>query len=82
VTREEVARLKAEDGHDLAVGGAGLAAECIALGLVDEFRLFFSPVLLGGGSPFFPRLQEPIDLSLDETRTLGSRVVYLRYGVG
>jgi dihydrofolate reductase len=76
---EEVARLKGEPGPDLAVGGASLAAACIAAGLVDEIRPFVYPVALGGGTPFLPPLDERIDLELLETRTLGSRVVYLRY---
>ena len=76
---EEVARLKEQPGKDLAVGGAGLASTVIELGLVDEFRLFVSPVVLGGGTPYFPALKERIDLELVETRTFGSRVVYVRY---
>jgi len=76
---EEVARLREQPGKDLAVGGAGLAASFIELGLVDEFRLFVSPVVLGGGTPYFPAVEERIDLELVETRTFGSRVVYLRY---
>ena len=76
---EEVAKLKAQPGKDLAVGGAGLASTLIELGLVDEYRLFVSPVVLGGGTPFFPALEERIDLELAETRTFGSRVVYVRY---
>jgi dihydrofolate reductase len=76
---EEVLRLKEEPGEDLAVGGAGLASGLIERGLVDEFRLFASPVLLGGGTPYFPPLGERVDLELLETRSLGSRVVYLRY---
>jgi dihydrofolate reductase len=75
----EVARLKEQPGKDLAVGGAGLASSCINLGLVDEYRLFISPVVLGGGTPYFPALNERIDLELVETRTFGSRVVYVRY---
>jgi dihydrofolate reductase len=76
---EEVARLKQQPGKDLAVGGAGLAAAMIELGLVDEFGLFVNPVVLGGGTPFFPALEERVDLELVETRTFGSRVVYARY---
>jgi dihydrofolate reductase len=76
---EEAARLKAEPGKDIAVGGAGLAAELLQHGLVDEVRLFVSPVVLGGGTPFFPPLHDRIDLELVETRTFGSRVVYARY---
>jgi dihydrofolate reductase len=76
---EEVARLKEQPGGDLAVGGAGLAATFTRLGLVDEYRLFVSPVVLGAGTPYFPALEDRIDLELVETRTFGSRVVYVRY---
>lgn len=76
---EEIARLKEEPGEELSVGGAGLASSCIEAGLVDEFRLFVNPVVVGGGTPFFPPLVDGIDLELVETRTFGSRVVYLRY---
>jgi dihydrofolate reductase len=76
---EEVAKLKQQPGKDLAVGGARLAATFVELGLVDEYRLFLSPVILGGGTPFFPVLDEKVDLELVDRRTFGSRVVYLRY---
>jgi dihydrofolate reductase len=77
---EEVAQLKEQvDGKDVGVGGAGLGAECARLGVIDEYRLFVNPVVVGGGTPFFPALDERIPLELIETRTFGSRVVYLRY---
>src|SRR6476661_2849912 len=77
---EEVARLKEQPGKDLAVGGAGLAAAFMELGLVDDFRLFVSSVILGGGTPYFPPLAERVGLELVERRTFGgSRVEYLRY---
>jgi dihydrofolate reductase len=76
---EEAAKLKEQPGKDLAVGGAGLASSFIKLGLIDEYRLFVSPVVLGGGTPYFPALEERINLQLVETRTFGSRVVYMRY---
>jgi dihydrofolate reductase len=76
---EEVARLKAEPGKDLGVGGAGLAAAFTRLGLIDEYHVFVSPVVLGGGTPYFPALEQRIDLELVETRTFESRVVYARY---
>jgi dihydrofolate reductase len=53
----------------------------IPAGLVDEYRLYVQPVILGAGTPFFPALEDPIGLDLLETRTFGSGVVYLRYGV-
>jgi dihydrofolate reductase len=77
---EEVSRLKERPGKDIAVGGAGLARACMKLELIDEWRLFASPLLLGGGTPYFPPLEKGINLELIETRTFGSRVVYLRYG--
>jgi dihydrofolate reductase len=77
---EEVARLKAEAGKDLGVGGPGLASTFIRQGLIDEYRLFICPVVLGGGTPFFPPTSARIDADLLETRTFGSRVAYVRYG--
>ena len=79
VVPDEIAKLKAEPGKDLAVGGAGLASTFSKLGLIDEYQLFVSPVVLGAGTPFFPPLDERINLELVETRTFGSRVVYVRY---
>jgi dihydrofolate reductase len=76
---EEVSRLKEQPGKDIAVGGAGLARACMELGLIDEWRLFASPVILGGGTPYFPPLEKAINLELVETKTFGSRIVYLRY---
>jgi dihydrofolate reductase len=76
---EQVVKLKREPGRDLAVGGAGLASTLVEQGLIDEYRLFVSPVVLGGGTPYFPSLDRRIDLELLETRTFGSRVAYLRY---
>ncbi len=76
---DEVAKLKEQPGKDLAVGGAGLASALVRLNLIDEYRLFVSPVALGGGTPYFPAMDERINLELVETRTFGSRVVYVRY---
>jgi dihydrofolate reductase len=76
---QEVARLKAEPGFDMDVGGPTLASTLMREGLIDECRLFVQPVILGAGTPFFPALDDRIGLSLLETRTFGSGVVYLRY---
>jgi dihydrofolate reductase len=79
---EEIERLRAEpaDG-DIGIGGATLAGEAAQLGLIDEFRLFVHPVLVGGGIPFYPQSERRLDLELIESRTFSSRVVYLRYRV-
>jgi dihydrofolate reductase len=78
---EEVAALKRQPGKDLAVGGAGLASSLIARGLVDDFRMFVSPVVLGGGTPYFPPLKQRLQLKLLETRTFAAPVAYFRYGL-
>ena len=79
---EEIRRLRAEPGEgDIAIGGATLAAEAAALGLIDEYRARVYPVLVGGGIPYFPQHERRVDLELVETRTFSSRVVYLRYRV-
>ena len=79
---EEIERLRAEPGDgDIAIGGATLAAEAAALGLIDEYRAMVYSVLVGGGTPFFPQRERRVDLELVETRTFRSRVVYLRYRV-
>jgi dihydrofolate reductase len=75
----EVARLKAQPGLDMGVGGPTIAATLMRLGLVDEYRLFVHPVILGAGTPCFPVLEDRIESKLLETRTFGSGVVYLRY---
>ena len=79
---EEIERWRAEPGEgDIAIGGATLAAEAAALGLIDEYRAMVNPVLIGGGTPFFPQRERRVDLELVETRTYSSKVVYLRYRV-
>ena len=79
----EVARLREVPGEGVvSVGGAGLAATLIKLDLIDEYRLFVIPVVLGGGTRYFPPLDCGISLELVETRTFGSRVTYLRYRRG
>ena len=76
---EELARLRTGFAGDLHVGGPTLASAFIGRGLVDEYRLVVHPVILGAGTPFFPRLETPIRLRQTETRTFGSGVIYLGY---
>ncbi len=79
---EEIERLRAEpEGGDIAIGGAALAAEAAALGLLDEYRPIVYPVLAGGGVPYFPQHERRVELDLVESRTFSSGVVYLRYRV-
>jgi riboflavin biosynthesis pyrimidine reductase len=60
------------------VGGADLAAQAIRAGLVDEYHLFLTPVVVGGGRQSLPdNVGLKLDL-LDEHR-FGSGVVHLHY---
>ena len=57
---EEIERLRAEPAEgDIAIGGATLAAEASALGLIDEYQVIVHPVLVGGGIPYFPARGAP-----------------------
>ncbi len=64
----ETRRLKAEDGADMDIGGATIAASVVRAGLVDEYWLFTYPLLVGGGKPFFPTLDNWVNLRALETR--------------
>ena len=78
VAEETAAALDGTD-KDVGIGGAGLAAQAIELGLVDELRMFRYPLVVGGGTPFLPPVTEDVPLDLSETRTFGSRVIFERY---
>jgi dihydrofolate reductase len=75
----EVSKLKAETGGDLAVSGSGLASSLARAGLVDEYRLVLSPIMVGGGKSYFPGLEQEVPLRLLEMRPFGNGAVYLRY---
>jgi dihydrofolate reductase len=75
---EAVRRMKAESERDLTVGGPGLAAHAIRAGLVDEYHLFVTPIVVGGGNPSLPddvRMQ----LELVDERRFKGGVVHLHY---
>ena len=75
---EAVRRLKAAAARRITIGGANLAGQALAAGLVDELRLLMVPVVLGGGKPWLPK-GVILSLRLLETRRFASGVVYLRY---
>jgi dihydrofolate reductase len=76
---EEVNKLKEQPGKYMSVSGSGIASTFMQLGLIDEYRLYLRPVILGGGKPMFRPLRDMVNLQLVETRTFGSGVVLLRY---
>ncbi len=75
----EIARLKAEDGGPMDVGGATLAAAVMRAGLIDEYAIVTHPVLVGGGTPFFAPLDTWAKLKLVETRAFPDGVLLTRY---
>ncbi|MEO3933476.1 dihydrofolate reductase family protein [Micrococcaceae bacterium Sec7.4] len=79
VVAEDVVRLKEQPGGDLALGGADLAAAFRRLGLIDEYRIYVHPVLVGRGKPLFQAADGMTPLRLLESRTFGNGVVQLRY---
>lgn len=79
---DEIARLRAEPGDgDIAIGGATLAVEAAAHGLIDEYLIRVFPVLVGGGTPFFARDERRVDLERIEARSLAGGVLFMRYRV-
>lgn len=76
---DEVRALKAERGGDLALGGADLATTFMHHDLIDEYRLYVHPVVLGRGRPLFRPSDLKIDLELADTRRFGNGVVLLHY---
>lgn len=79
VVAEDVARLREQPGGDLALGGANLSASFRRLGLIDEYRIYVHPVLIGRGTPLFQGTDAMTALRLLESRTFGNGVVLLRY---
>jgi dihydrofolate reductase len=79
VVVEEIMRLKAQPGGDLVLGGADLAATFMPHDLIDEYRLYVHPVLIGKGKPLFQPSDAKVNLRLAETRTFGNGVVLLCY---
>jgi dihydrofolate reductase len=77
---DAVTRLKRESTSDLTIGGAELAGHALVAGLVDEVRLFVSPVIVGGGTRALPAGLR-LDLRLLGERRFDNGVIYSAYGV-
>lgn len=72
-----VRRLKAERTGEIDVGGPVLAGELTRLGLIDEYRIYLHPVVLGAGDPYFAAARPPLRLIGHEA--MGEGVVRLSY---
>ena len=75
---EMVRQLKATAGRDISVGGADLAAQAIKAGLVDEYHLFLTPIIVGGGKQSLPD-NVRLELELLNERRFGNGVVHVHY---
>jgi len=77
---EEVARLKQQPGKDLVIFGSGSIVSAFTLsGLIDDYRIFINPVVLGSGKPLFQGLKEKLKLNLLKSKTFQCGVVLLHY---
>ena len=78
---EVVRRLVAESATDVSIGGADLAGQALAAGLVDEIRLLVVPVVIGSGPRVLPDGLRT-GLELRGSRTFDAGWTFLRYGIG
>jgi dihydrofolate reductase len=69
--------LKAERGGEIEVAGPGLARSLTDLGLIDEYRIYLHPVVLGGGKPYFAGPRPPLRLTAHDR--IGGDVIRLTY---
>ena len=75
---EAIKQLKKTVGHDISIGGSGLAAHAFQSGLIDECHLFLTPIIVGGGKPSLPD-NVRLELELLSERRFRNGTVYLRY---
>jgi dihydrofolate reductase len=76
----EVAGLKRGPGKDIVIYGSGSIVSALAqAGLIDEYRIFVNPVVLGSGKPQFGDINDRINLKLLSTKTFGNGLVLLCY---
>ena len=79
--RDEILKLKREQGKNILLGGVDVPTQLMELGLIDEYRLVVSPVIVGKGRRLFEDVnpQEKRRLKLVESKTFKSGSVALRY---
>ena len=73
-----IRRLKASTQRSVTVGGPDLAAQAVRAGLVDEYHLFVTPTIVGGGKPSLPATTR-VELELIDEHRFGNGVVHLHY---
>jgi len=73
----EVRRIKAETDGEIEIGGPNLARSLTELGLIDEYRIYLHPEVLGKGTPFFAAARPPLRLA--STEQVDDNVMRLSY---
>jgi dihydrofolate reductase len=78
--REEILKLKKEQGKNILVGGVDIPTQLVELGLIDEFRFVVGPTIVGEGRRLFDgtSLSEKLQLKLAESKIFESGRVALR----
>jgi dihydrofolate reductase len=80
VLPEEIADMKQQPGKDMVIYGSGsIVSKFMQLGLIDEYKIFINPVILGAGKPLFTGLQDKLNLKLTGTKVFGTGTVLLDY---
>jgi len=79
--RDEILKLKQEQGKNILTGGVSIPSQLAALGLIDEYRFVVHPIVVGEGRRLFDgiNLQENLRLKLVESTAFKSGAVALRY---
>ena len=73
-----IRQMKAQAERDITVAGPNLAAQAIKAGLVDEYQLFLTPIIVGGGNQAIPDAVR-VKLDLRDVRRFSGGTVYLNY---
>jgi len=77
---EEALRLKQQPGGDMVVLGSGkLASLLLESGLVDEYRVYLTPIVLGRGNPLFQQVRQRVNLKLLGQKVFRSGMAMLAY---
>ena len=80
ISAEEISRAKQQSAGDMVILGSGILVSTLAkLGLIDEYRIIVTPVILGKGNPLFRDVDEKLTLKLLKARALKSGNVILHY---
>jgi len=78
--KEEILKLKQQPGKDMVIfGGAGIVSTFTKLGLIDEYRIYVNPIVLGKGKPLFKDLKDKHKLKMINTKAFNSGLVQLIY---